>query len=133
MLQVVEGALDDDVTVEFRSAPDRYTVTQISKDSSGNVLHAWEGSFAGANDLVFHAFGGDDEFDNMTSIDSIAHGGPGEDYFKGGSGNDEFYYVIVDQGAIKNANEGSTAFFAGIGDAFEWRFQTDADDGQGGS
>ncbi len=44
------------------------------------------------------------------------------------SGNDEFYYVIVDQGAIKNANEGSTAFFAGIGDAFEWRFQTDADD-----
>jgi len=40
----------------------------------------------------------------------------------------EFYYVIVDPGAIINANPGSTAFFAGIGNAFIWRFQTDADD-----
>jgi len=39
----------------------------------------------------------------------------------------EFYYVNIGRGVIINAYPGSTTFFAGIKDAFTWRFKTCAD------
>jgi len=40
----------------------------------------------------------------------------------------EFYYVIIGPGVIRNAYAGSASYFAGIDNAFVWRFKTGADD-----
>ncbi len=41
---------------------------------------------------------------------------------------EECYYVYVDRGAVTNGYPGSKTFWAGIDNAFVWRFQTGCDD-----
>ena len=43
------------------------------------------------NSIKFEGFNGDDSFKNRTGLDSDAHGGEGDDYFRGSSGRDKFF------------------------------------------
>jgi Ca2+-binding RTX toxin-like protein len=68
---------------------------------------------AGVTGISFNGAGGDDEFVNLTGLNSIASGGFGDDHLVGGSGQDQFW---GDSGNdVLEGNRGNDSLYGGIG------------------
>ncbi len=77
----VEGTSgDDQVIVDLDSA------TLVSVELVGVDFQTFD--LTAATQVTFDAFGGDDEFDNRTSLPSEVNAGAGDDTIQGGSGRD---------------------------------------------
>ena len=92
------------------------TVQQSGDVLTVNLVDVGTRTFkaSGITSILFVGLGGDDFFQNLTSIPSFAFGGSGEDVLIGGSGNDTL--VGNSQNDQLSGNGGDDTLIAGIGD-----------------
>jgi Ca2+-binding RTX toxin-like protein len=81
------------LTVRGTDAGDQVTVFWspsglVVKDQCNTSGNAWLKSYANVNEIRFFGGGGNDTFQNNTSLKSLLLGGDGSDTLKGGSGAD---------------------------------------------
>src|SRR5262245_13605138 len=93
---------------------DTKVVVRVRSNGSAkarNISKEYHGT--AVREIVFRGDDGNDKFTNRTNIDSIAHGGLGNDTLYGGSGNDKLY------GGSGNdklyGREGNDALYGGVG------------------
>jgi hypothetical protein len=65
-------------------------MVKVAVDNIGDTL-IQRFSLAQVKSVLFHALGGDDRFENLTTLPSKVYGGLGNDILLGGSARDEFF------------------------------------------
>jgi Ca2+-binding RTX toxin-like protein len=86
---VIQGSDLSDIVIVDQSGPELIVQTFTEGDPGSTTLPPFD---AGTVDLIeFHGAAGDDQFDNRTSIVSIAHGDAGLDILTGGNGDDQLF------------------------------------------
>jgi Ca2+-binding RTX toxin-like protein len=99
------GCRDVPATISFPDANGVITIwgtggndhVSVTLDSTGNKIVVSDGdgsvtaSKASVKKVVFYGYGGNDWFNNVTTVPTVAYGGAGKDTLIGGYGNDALY------------------------------------------